>query len=444
MTAVSDVVSKVSEQTGMSAEDVLLKIKEKQEELSGLVSEEGAAYIVANELGVQTTNKILDTTLKVKDIMPEMKAVTVTGKVERLFGVREFESKGRKGKVANFVLKDDTGSMRIVLWNVSDIEKIEKGDVKVGSAIQVKNGYVRKGLNDNLEVNLGNRGRLIENPENVPDVEVAEARNVSKLSDIKQGDSVSVVCRVKRIFGVKEFDKGDRKGKVGTLIIDDGNDSKRFVLWNEKTDLLEGLNEGDALKIENAYAKQGLNDVEVQANWKTVVDVNPKGVEAPEISVQKQEASERIKISDLKEGDTYKEIRGIVVNFFGDNWVFDMCPNCNKRVQDRKCEKCGEVEPDKLLVLNAMVDDGTGTIRAAFFRNAAEKLIGMATKEISSDPEKAKVKLDEILGKERILEGRVKRNERMDRLEFTVFSLKDVDPAKEANEMLNKMEDEKK
>src|SRR3989344_4948156 len=155
-----------SVKTGMSKEEILLRIRNKQRELSGLVSEEGAAYIVANELGVKTRNHVVESILKTKEIKPEMKSVNVMGRVKAIYGPREFTTKtGIKNKVANMEIIDPTGVGRVVLWNMHDIEKIEKGIVNVGKVIKVKSGYVREGLNGRLEVHVGNRGLLIENPD---------------------------------------------------------------------------------------------------------------------------------------------------------------------------------------------------------------------------------------------------------------------------------------
>ena len=47
----NDLIEKISKESGKSVKSVTDLIDEKKEELSGLVSEEGAAYIVGRELG---------------------------------------------------------------------------------------------------------------------------------------------------------------------------------------------------------------------------------------------------------------------------------------------------------------------------------------------------------------------------------------------------------
>ena len=47
------IIEKIKEKTGLSQEDIEAKIKQKMEDLSGLISKEGAAHIIANENSVK-------------------------------------------------------------------------------------------------------------------------------------------------------------------------------------------------------------------------------------------------------------------------------------------------------------------------------------------------------------------------------------------------------
>ncbi len=47
------IIEKIKEKTGLSDKEISTKIKDKLDLLSGLISEEGAAIIIANELGVK-------------------------------------------------------------------------------------------------------------------------------------------------------------------------------------------------------------------------------------------------------------------------------------------------------------------------------------------------------------------------------------------------------
>ena len=192
MDSIEEVVNLVTKKSGLSKEELLLKIKDKQRELSGLVSEEGAAYIVANELGIKIRNKTLETNLNIDDIMPEMKSVTVIGKVKKIGGVREFNRNGREGKVGNLEIFDKTGSIKISLWNMSDIEKIEMNEIKEGDIVQIKNGYIRPGFQGGLDINIGNRGMLVLDPEEAEEMEFPETAPVSSSTSRQSGEVESV------------------------------------------------------------------------------------------------------------------------------------------------------------------------------------------------------------------------------------------------------------
>jgi replication factor A1 len=412
-------------------------IKHKQEELSGLVSNEGAAYIIANELGIKTQNRVIETTqLKIKNILPQMRSVNTVGRVKFISGPREFTTKkGIKNKVCNIEIFDETGSVRTVLWNMTDIEKIEKGQIKEGTVVQLRNGYVREGWKGGYEVNLGSSGVIIAEPDDVDTSQIPDEVQIllTSLSDLSPGISVTVVGRVTHNWGVNEFNKNGREGKVGNVVINDGTGTTRLVLWNEQADIIDKLEVGKTVKVENGFTKEGMRGVEVQANNGTKIEIDPKDVEIPEAG--EGPSGKEVKINELQDGDNYKTIRGLIVNIYGTNFVHDMCPNCNKKVVD-KCPKCGEVKPDKLVIVNTVIDDGTGTIRVSLFRDTAEKFFGMTPEEIESKPESVQSRIDELIGQEMLFEGRVKRNDQFERLEFNAYKVGELDPIQQANKLL--------
>jgi len=437
MVRMDELLSAIADKAGLKIGEVKQRIREKQHELSGLVSEEGAAYILANELGIKTQNRVIEAArLKIKDIMPEMRSVTTVGRVRSINGPREFTTKkGLQNKVCNLEIFDETGSIHAVLWNVTDIEKIEKKEVKEGTIVQVKNGYVREGWKGGYEVNLGNKGMLVVDAETTDTSSIPKDAPIifTKISDLTPGISATVAGRITHNWGVREFDKNGNKGKVANVIINDGTGGTRLVLWNEQADIIDKLEVGKIVKVGNGFTKEGQRGIEIQANQGTKIELNPKGVEVPEIG--EQPSSVEIKINDLKDGDAFKTIRGMVVSVFGDNFVHDMCPNCNKKINGQ-CPNCGDVKPNKLVVVNTMIDDGSGTIRVSMFRDAAEKFFDLKPDEIEAKPESVKSRIDELIGREMLFEGRVKNNVQFERLEFNAFKVGNPDPVQEAEKLL--------
>ena len=93
-----DVVAKIKEQSQISDEDLTKKIDEKMQQLSGLISKEGAAHIIANELGIKIFDQISGK-MAVEKLLPGMRDVEVVGKVTAVYEVRELQRKEGTSKV---------------------------------------------------------------------------------------------------------------------------------------------------------------------------------------------------------------------------------------------------------------------------------------------------------------------------------------------------------
>ena len=318
-----EILKKIVEKTGSSEDDIKKKIAEKQRELSNLVSKDGAAYIIAKELGIELFPKKTERRLQIKNIVPKIRMLDIDARIVRIFPVKEFESKGRKGKVASIILGDQSGTIRLTLWDQQTdmIDKLEQG-----MAVHVFSGYTREGMDGSAEIRLSKSGGL----------KILEDSDLPEITEIK------------------------RVSKAANSISE--------------------LNEGDATTL-----------------------------------------------------------RAAVVQLFQTNFFYDVCPDCGKRVtkdNDYTCAQHGKVKPVTNIVLSGVIDDGTGNIRAVFFRDEALNLIGMNMDDVM---EKKDTFFDDIdvLGKEFMISGRVRRNKMFKRLEFVANGVKEIDIESEVNKLIN-------
>jgi replication factor A1 len=110
--------------------------------------------IQKTEKKVEYTEKIT----KIADIIPG-ESYSVQGKVSEMGELREFEREdGTDSVVANLEIKDETGSIRLTLWG-DQAYVIE--DLDIDSEIQIIDGYAKYGLNEEIELSIGNRSRVI-------------------------------------------------------------------------------------------------------------------------------------------------------------------------------------------------------------------------------------------------------------------------------------------
>lgn len=91
--------------------------------------------------------------MKISELKPKQGSVELTAEVVEIGDVRTFNKFGKEGKVADAVIKDGSGQVRLSLWN-------EQADrVKAGDTITIKNGYVNEWQGE-LQLTTGRLGTI--------------------------------------------------------------------------------------------------------------------------------------------------------------------------------------------------------------------------------------------------------------------------------------------
>ena len=91
--------------------------------------------------------------MQIKDLKPKMGSVDVTVDVVDIGDVREFNKFGKPGRVSTAIAKDETGDIKLTLWN-EDIDKVKAGD-----KIHLTNGYVNEWQGE-MQLTTGRMGKL--------------------------------------------------------------------------------------------------------------------------------------------------------------------------------------------------------------------------------------------------------------------------------------------
>ncbi|MCX6767771.1 MAG: OB-fold nucleic acid binding domain-containing protein [Candidatus Micrarchaeota archaeon] len=91
--------------------------------------------------------------MKISELQPGTGNVSIQAEVVSIEAPREINKMGRVLRVANATIKDDSGTISLVLWN----ENIDK--VQEGSKVQIENGYVNSWQNQ-AQLTLGKFGKM--------------------------------------------------------------------------------------------------------------------------------------------------------------------------------------------------------------------------------------------------------------------------------------------
>jgi len=267
----SKILERLVKVSGVEAEEINRRVEAKRAKLSGLISREGALQVIAAELGVSFDNE----KLKINELLPGMRKVNFSGQVITIYPIRTFTQKnGDQGKVANMIIADDTGNIKVVLWDTNHIELLEKGDVVEGVSVQIISGSMR----DN-EVHMGSFSELKVSKEIFNAVKTEKEVKEKKISEFVIGDKVKVRAFSVQNFEPKFFLANPETGKKATedeiasgaptekkviwnLVLDDGSESIRAVLFHENAQIF-GLTALDdpILMAQQRFTLMGLEKI---------------------------------------------------------------------------------------------------------------------------------------------------------------------------------------
>lgn len=259
------IIEKISTTKNIPKEEIESKIRFKLMELQDLISKEGAAHIVANELGVNLF-EFQSQDLKIKEIEAGQNSINTAGKVTNIFEVRSFSTPNRTGRVANIMVADETGSIRLTIWDENLIEKIK--ELKQQDILQIKNAYSKQNNQGFKELHLGSKSQIDINPPGIVinSIEVStpqiSKKQIVDLKDNENGELLAYivqlyepkfyqacpVCNKKVNFMEDHYECGQhgtitpKQVPIINMLIDDGTSNMRAVCFREQAEKIIGQN----------------------------------------------------------------------------------------------------------------------------------------------------------------------------------------------------------
>jgi len=270
MTANFDsLVEFISQNSGISNEEILKKIELKQAKLAGLISKEGAAQVVAAELNISFDKQFV----KIFQITPGLRKINLVGKIITLFPIREYNKNGRSGRIGSFILADETSNIRTVLWDENHIELIATGKITQDSVVEISNASLRNG-----ELHLSSFSEIKLSNKLFPDIVKNKPVVKKNINLFVPGETVSTRAFIVQMFEPKFFNIcPECKKKVNELseciahgkvlpqrrallsfVIDDGTSSIRAVAFSEQLEKIMPLSEFENFEVFSVKKKDFL------------------------------------------------------------------------------------------------------------------------------------------------------------------------------------------
>ncbi len=328
--------------------------------------------------------------------------VCVVGRIISDIESNEFERvDGSKGVRSPFFIADETGTIRITVWD--DMKDNKDKGINFGCIVKVR-GMAKRGMLGDVELGTNSAGNVekINAKLNLPELKRIGVLSL-KIGEIsaryetlseyeKRTFTLTTKGVITKNFGVKEFEgiQGN-VGKRGAFMLNDDTGSIRIVIWNDAADFAENVSEGDAVEIKNGSIRKNMENCEIHIRKKNDINlIDKKEFANLDISFSKSEWVEK-KISELNDWDRNVKLVVKVIDIDSNQQLtYPSCPTCNKKVMnvgnnEWYCEKCGtNVEQVQKLMLRIIGADikGNEQIKIMLFGDNVEKIIGMDITEI--------------------------------------------------------------
>jgi ssDNA-binding replication factor A large subunit len=277
----NEIIKKTMKEKGVSKEILESKINDKILELDNLVSKEGAANIIAGELGVDVSGADLaEEIVNIKNLLPTMKNVSIIGKVIDIYPISTFSREGREQQVGALSINDGTGFARVVFWNdsINIFKNINQGD-----CLKVINTYIKENKFGKMESHISYRSKVRINPENVDLSKVnissnnTGSREKIDLTEIKKDTEIKVVGLIVQLFKkncffnvcpeCKKSVKADdgafmckEHGRITperkifiSYVIDDGTSNVRCTSFSYDAEKVLGFNTKKAIELADSH-----------------------------------------------------------------------------------------------------------------------------------------------------------------------------------------------
>jgi len=265
----------IVEKTGLPGDEVEQKIQDKMTEFSGLLSLEGSAHIIANELGVDISETKSEP-LKINEFKIGMQQIKAQVKVIQKYGVNTFDRNGKEGRVQSLFVGDETGRCRLTFWHddTALVSEVEDGDV-----LSLNNLVVREN-SGRIEIHGSKKTEITRNPKGI-EITVIESSApaapteapYAKIGDLTKDSTQSVT-----LFGVivqamppyfYPVDKQTQKrvridepsmfdpekhdwNYVCNIVLDDGTETLRIAAFRDQVLDILSISQDELMAIKDA------------------------------------------------------------------------------------------------------------------------------------------------------------------------------------------------
>ncbi len=265
MTAFSDdLLNQILSANPKIARDELLSmVDRKKQESHGLLSDEGAIRLLAQQLSATSFPTLDLKDQRITSVHAGLHDATITGQIISVRDVHEFQrSDGSQGKVLRVTVGDGSGQITCVFWD-SMADNASKEALAPGSQVRLLHGYTKFGMAGEVEFHLGSRASL----QILSRTGSSDVSNTNTSLGISQKLGGSDELRVRLL---KLQKSQSENGPTWALCV---NEAGLMIVkfWDEHAQNVLSLGEGTLVAIQNPWVTERNGLVYVNVGTKSFV-----------------------------------------------------------------------------------------------------------------------------------------------------------------------------
>lgn len=322
--------------------ELLTMVERKKEESHGLLSDEGAIRLLAQQLSVSPPASSDLRDQRISSVHAGLNDSTITGQVISVSDVHEFQrSDGTQGKVLRMRIGDASGQINGVFWD-SLADTVAREALTPGSRVRLLHGYTKFGRAGEVEFHLGSRA-------NIQILGRASLREVAPNAASSVGGKLEV-SGLLRLRILKLQKSQSEQGPTWALC---SNEAGLIIakFWDNQAQAVLELGEGSLVAIENHWV--------TERNGLVYINVGSR-------ATMKKESTDFVPdvplatIESLRPGSALWSIKGKIIN----------------RGDVREIET---KEGRRTRVSNIELEDATGKVRLSLWDTHAQKTESLRT-----------------------------------------------------------------
>ena len=323
-------------------DELLTMVERKKEESHGLLSDEGAIRLLAQQLSVSPPIGPDLKDQRILSVHAGLNDSTITGQLISVSDVHEFlRSDGTKGKVLRMRVGDSSGQITSVFWD-SLADTVAREALTPGSQVRLLHGYTKFGRAGEVEFHLGSRANLQI---------LRRAQSEGLAANGLPSPAVKAAASGPLHVRLLKLQKGQsEQGPTWALCY---NEAGLIIakFWDNQAQHVLGLGEGSLVAIENHWVTERNGLVYVNVGSKSSVKKESTDF-VPDVPLAT--------IESLRPGSSLWSIKGKIV----------------ERGDIREIET---KEGRRTRVSNIDLEDGTGKVRVSLWDTHAQKTESLRT-----------------------------------------------------------------